>query len=72
MKRTTIILPEPLRSRAKRYAKTQGMTLAELIRVTLAERIARGEARDPIFEAPVYKGGLKRGSTRHDIFGPRG
>ena len=59
MKRTTIMLPRDLESRAKRHARDQGITLSELVRRALAEKIDRaaGAGRDPVFQlGPAPRG----------------
>lgn len=70
MKRTTIILPEQLRRQAKNYAKAHRMTLAQLVREALVERMKRAAVRDPIFECTPFKGGGKHGSTEKLILYP--
>jgi hypothetical protein len=51
MKRTMIMLPDRLKSRAEKLARQEGVSLAELIRVTVEERVAKsnGHKRDPLF-----------------------
>lgn len=49
MKRTTIMLPGDLRAKAKRVAKARGVTLGELVREALADKIAAPGGADAIF-----------------------
>jgi hypothetical protein len=51
MKRTTIMFPDRLMSRAEKLARQEGVSLGQLIRVTMEERVAisNGHKRDPLF-----------------------
>jgi hypothetical protein len=53
MHRTTIMLPESLKRRASKLARREGVSLAELIRSALEERIAARTdwANDPLWKA---------------------
>lgn len=53
MHRTTILLPEDLKRRASKLARREGISLAELIRGALEERLAarKNEARDSLWKA---------------------
>jgi hypothetical protein len=53
MDRTTIMLPQELKSRALRKARSKGISLAELIRLALESQLA--EARDPRDADPLMK-----------------
>jgi hypothetical protein len=52
MHRTTILLPEDLKRRASSLARRRGVSLAELIRDALEERLAAKSsfADDPLFK----------------------
>ncbi len=52
MERTTILLPPALRERAGLLARERGLSLAEFIRVLLAEAVAAGpesQGIDPLY-----------------------
>lgn len=53
MHRTTILLPEDLKRRASRLARRQGVSLAELIRSALEDKLAARDswANDPLWKA---------------------
>lgn len=53
MHRTTILLPEDLKRRASKLARREGVSLAELIRSALEERLAARTswANDPLWKA---------------------
>lgn len=53
MHRTTILLPEDLQRRASRLARREGVSLAELIRSALEERLAAraSVANDSLWKA---------------------
>ena len=53
MHRTTILLPEDLKRRASKLARSEGVSLSELIRGALEERlVARTSwANDPLWKA---------------------
>ncbi len=57
VKRTTIMLPTDLKHRAEQVARIEGVSLGELIRVSLEERLQRSHARDPLFaDEAVFRG----------------
>ena len=59
MKRTTVMLPPNLQTKAIRYARAHHMSLGALVRDSLAARVAvaNGDARDPLFaDDAVYDG----------------
>lgn len=72
MKRTTIMLPEDLRRRALFRAKQRGVSLGELIRVSLNSALpdATYDAqRDPLFEDVIFDGPAPADmSTNHDKY----
>jgi hypothetical protein len=73
MKRTTIMLPTDLRTRAARYARRRGITLGAAIREGLEEKLRReaGDRRnDPIFaDTAVYCGPAPAdGAADHDKY----
>ena len=52
MRRTTIMLPSKLKTRAARQARNEGISLGELIRDSVEKRLAAQNgkgARDPLF-----------------------
>ena len=51
MKRTTIMLPQDLKTRAERQAREDGLSLGELVRRSLERSLAQpaSVAEDPIF-----------------------
>lgn len=53
MHRTTIMLPEDLKRRAAKRARSEGVSLAELIRGALEEKLAapKSWANDPLWKA---------------------
>lgn len=53
MHRTTILLPDDLKRRAAKRARREGVSLAELIRSALEEKLAarRSVADDPLWKA---------------------
>ncbi len=58
MKRTTIMLPERLKTRAEREARRRGISLGELVRVSLQATTGGGGAGDdPLFaDKAVFSG----------------
>jgi hypothetical protein len=73
MKRTTIMLPAKLKARAERRARTQGISLSELIRDSLAralERQARRSAdEDPFLaDTATFTGGPRDLARNHDRY----
>jgi hypothetical protein len=57
MKRTTVLLPAELKNRAEQSAGRLGISLGELIREALAERLLaldRPRSEDPLFKEPAY------------------
>jgi hypothetical protein len=71
MKRTTIMLPESLLSRALSRAKQKGISLGELIREALdaLAAVTHDAERDPLFEDVVYDGpGPGDAASRHDTY----
>lgn len=74
MLRTTIMLPEDLKATAQRYARRQGMSLGDLIRESLQQRLLQetGESRtqDPLFaDQAVFEGDAPGDlASRHDDY----
>ena len=70
MKRTTIMLPEALRRRAASRAKQRGISLGELIRVSLDTAVpAASYDEDPLFEDVIFDGPAPRDlSAKHDRY----
>lgn len=73
MKRTSLMLPEDLKARAERRARQEGVSLGELIRRSLEERLEAGlpgEEEDPFFaDAAVWSGPVERDLSRnHDHY----
>jgi predicted DNA-binding protein len=72
MKRTTIMLPADLRTRAMRYARKRGITLGATVRESLEEKLRReaGDRRnDPLFAdeaVAIVKSGPKDLAANHD------
>ena len=59
MRRTTVMLPEDLHSRAIRRARQRGMSLGELIRISLdaaVPTVSYESGSDPLFEDVVFDG----------------
>jgi len=60
MHRTTIMLPEDLKEKAQRRADSRGISLGELVRECLSDRLAAEvvtrRLADPVFSAPAWKG----------------
>ena len=51
------MLPEALKHRAEQAAHSEGISLAELIRVSLEDRLQNGGERDPFFaDTKVFSG----------------
>ncbi len=72
MKRTTIMLPDELHRRATRRARERGVSLGELIRVSLdatVQAVSYDSDADPLFENAVFDGpapaDLSRNHDRH-------
>ena len=73
MKRTTIMLPPDLKSEAIRRARNKGMSMGELIRISLEEHIRRpsgGLSEDTLLsDEAVYAGRAPRDlSMDHDEY----
>lgn len=74
MHRTTILIPEDLKATAQRYARRHGMSLGDLIRESLQQRLLQetGESRaeDSLFaDQAVYKGDAPGDlASRHDDY----
>ena len=71
MRRTTILLPPRLHSRAVKEARRRKVSLGALIRDLLSERLAKVNAdRDPFLsEASIYHGPApKDGAVNHDHY----
>lgn len=72
MKRTTIMLPEDLRRRALFRAKQKGVSLGELIRVSLLAalpNVTYDAQRDPLFEDVIFDGPAPTDmSANHDKY----
>ena len=68
MKRTTIMLPEVLKHRAEQTAHSEGISLAELIRASLEDRLQKQVKRDPFFaDTEVFSGETPTDlATHHD------
>lgn len=61
MHRTTIMIPEELKTTAQRYARRHGMSLGDLIRESLRQRLLQenreSRTEDPLFaDLSVYEG----------------
>ena len=59
MKRTTVMLPEDLHRRAISRARQRGVSLGELIRLSLdavVPSVSYDSERDPLFEDVVFDG----------------
>ena len=69
MQRTTIMLPPDLVSRAKKQAKSEGISLGELIRRSMSDRLKKKTAADPLFDLPVFEGGTPEDlAENHDKY----
>jgi len=73
MNRTTIMLPEHLKNKAQKLAVMKGVSLGELIREALEQRLTRSKAlkaRDPFFDDKEFYGGKIPSdlSTNHDEY----
>lgn len=73
MYRTTIMLPIDLKSKAQKIASKKGMSLGELIRESLEQRISRSktlETSDPFFDDEnFYTGDVPSSiSSKHDDY----
>ncbi|MEW6489876.1 MAG: CopG family transcriptional regulator [Thermodesulfobacteriota bacterium] len=71
MHRTTIMLPDDLRNRAVRRAEDMGVSLGELVRVSLDALLSRPERAqgDPLYaDDTVYRGEAPADlSAAHDL-----
>jgi hypothetical protein len=72
MSRTTVVLPEDLRLRAKERARRDGMSFAELVRQAVEARVGAPSGRveeDPLFgDIPVFEGVVPpTSSENHDV-----
>jgi hypothetical protein len=60
MARTTVVLPEELRLRARERARREGISFAELVRQAVETRLgtpSQAAEEDPLFaDVPVYDG----------------
>jgi hypothetical protein len=72
MKRTTIMLPDDLRRRARARARRRSISLGKLIRDSLDASLLLASCdseRDPLFEDVVFDGPTPRDlSRRHDKY----
>lgn len=70
MKRTTIMLPEELHRRAAARAKQLGISLGELIRVSLDTALPGATyGEDPLFKDFIFDGPAPRDlSAEHDKY----
>jgi predicted DNA-binding protein len=71
MHRTTILLPDELRRRAINLARQRGISLAELIRGALEEKVAAGPASfsdDPFFADHATFEGPGDLADNHDYY----
>jgi len=73
MKRTTIVLPPELKTRAIKRAKNRGISLGKLIREALETTLkqpARSSGEDPFFsDKTVFRGRAPRDlSKNHDKY----
>lgn len=72
MKRTTIMLPEDLRRRARFRARQKGVSLGELIRDSLDAAIPTvtyDAVADPLFEDVIFDGPAPAdASSKHDKY----
>ena len=72
MSRTTVVLPEDLRFRARERARRDGITFAELVRQAIVARLGspgEGIEEDPVFgDVLVYEGAVPPSlSEEHDV-----
>lgn len=70
MKRTTVMLPEALRRRAAARARQRGISLGELIRISLDEALPGSPyEQDPLFEDVIFDGPAPRDlAAKHDKY----
>jgi hypothetical protein len=73
MSRTTVVLPEELRLRAKERARRDGIAFAELVRQAIEARVGSPGDRveeDPLFgDVPIYDGDVPSDlSAEHDAY----
>ena len=70
MKRTTIMLPPELKARAEREAGIRGVSLGELIRLSLEAALSHDRGEDPLFaDKAVFRGDAPEDlSTDHDAY----
>jgi hypothetical protein len=73
MYRTTIMLPETLKTRALEAAREDGISLGEIIRRALEDRLAHAQTdlgRDPFFSDTRVDDspGAEDGAARHDDY----
>lgn len=72
MRRTTIMLPEDLHNRAIRRARQRGVSLGELIRISLdaaVPTVSYGSGSDPLFEDVVFDGAAPSDTAKnHDKY----
>lgn len=74
--RTTVVLPAPLKQRAVRRAREQGISFGEFVRRAIEETLTappRGNGRkktgDPFWDnLAVYAGGPSDAAVRHDHY----
>jgi len=68
MKRTTVMLPEELHRRATADARKRGLSLGELIGLSLdatLEAISNESEKDPLFEDVVFDGSAPSDTARN-------
>jgi hypothetical protein len=73
MHRTTVMLPNDLKSQAARFAREAGLSLGEVIRESLENWLKNQKKRpvgDPLFnEVPVFEGKVPDDySIKHDQY----
>ena len=74
MLRTTVMIPEDLKITAQRYARQHGMSLGDLIRESLQQRLLQesdeSRAEDPLFaDRAVYDGNAPGDlAAKHDEY----
>jgi len=70
VKRTTIMLPHDLKTRAAMEARRRGVSLGHLIRSSLEAALGRGVESDPLFaDDAIYKGAAPSDlAVRHDDY----
>lgn len=74
MRRITIMIPEELEVRARRYARRHGLSLGDLIRESFQQRLQQetdeSHTEDPLFaDQTVHEGNAPQNlASRHDDY----